>query len=174
MRVLQAILMMFVFSMNNAQGATITSANSGNWSDPSTWDCACVPSAADNVVIGTHIITVNQDATITDLEVTIGGILTGNGKILVITGNLNIDGVIAGSLNVISSGTGNISGSGLVNTSGTVTFTGGDKTFSTGTSVDNPATTLSDFIIDAGVTITNNGFLIAGAKIYGNAASKQY
>lgn len=39
----------------------ITSIATGNWSSPTTWDCNCVPTATDNVVIDTpHTVTVNS------------------------------------------------------------------------------------------------------------------
>jgi hypothetical protein len=39
---------------------TVTSVNSGNWSSPTTWDCNCVPTSIDNVVIDTpHTVTVD-------------------------------------------------------------------------------------------------------------------
>ena len=48
------------FVILSTQAATITSVQSGNWSNNNTWDCNCVPVAGDNVIIGTHIVTVNQ------------------------------------------------------------------------------------------------------------------
>ena len=40
---------------------SITSIATGNWSSPTTWDCNCVPTATDNVVIDKpHTVTVNS------------------------------------------------------------------------------------------------------------------
>ena len=148
------------FVILSTQAATITSVQSGNWSNNNTWDCNCMPVAGDNVVIGTHIVTVNQNYSITDIEITVGGIITSGGKTLTITGNLTIDGAISGGVNVNLSGTNIISGSGVMSTNGNIDMTGGNKTITAGASIDLSAASLSTINIDAGVTVTNDGFWI--------------
>jgi glucose/arabinose dehydrogenase len=46
----------------------IASVQSGNWHNPSTWDCGCVPTSATDVVIDTgHVVTVGQPASLRSL-----------------------------------------------------------------------------------------------------------
>jgi hypothetical protein len=52
----------------------ITSVNTGNWSAPTTWNCNCVPTSSDNVIIDTaHTVTI--DATSSAKSVNVKGIL---------------------------------------------------------------------------------------------------
>ncbi len=48
---------------------SIQTLQTGNWSDPATWDGNVIPTSADNVIIGSgHIITVDADASCLDLS----------------------------------------------------------------------------------------------------------
>jgi len=48
---------------------SIQSVQTGNWSDPATWDDGIVPGVEDNVIIGSaHIVTVDVDASCIDLS----------------------------------------------------------------------------------------------------------
>jgi len=44
---------------------SVNSISSGNWNQPGTWDCGCVPTFQDDVnIMPSHVITVNQDINI--------------------------------------------------------------------------------------------------------------
>ena len=48
----------------------ITSIASGNWENPATWDCSCVPSSSSNVIVATgHTVTVNGATTVNNLSI---------------------------------------------------------------------------------------------------------
>lgn len=87
----------------------IQSIATGNWSATSTWDCACVPTATDNVQINnTHNVTVDATYSVTNAGVVAGGTLTvpaaGN---LTVTGGLTLIGTYVnngGTLSVPNAG----------------------------------------------------------------------
>ena len=77
---------------------TVISITTGNWNDPGTWDCNCIPTSADNVIVDeTHTVRIrNGNANSNDL--TIGGGTSGrlryvrnNARTLNINGNLVIN-----------------------------------------------------------------------------------
>jgi hypothetical protein len=59
--------------------SVIESVSSGNWNNPSTWNCNCVPSATDEVIVRSgNIVTLNQNATVKYLQVKGNLLLNGN------------------------------------------------------------------------------------------------
>jgi hypothetical protein len=77
---------------------TVISVITGNWNDPGTWDCNCIPTSADNVIVDeTHTVRIrNGNANSNDL--TIGGGTSGrlrfvrnNARTLDVNGNLVIN-----------------------------------------------------------------------------------
>jgi len=79
-----AILLAFA----NYLQAQIQSIASGDWSDPDTWDCACVPATTDEVTILTgHVVTLSSPVSID---------LPGN---LDVIGTLNLNQAFGGSAN---------------------------------------------------------------------------
>ncbi|MDH5608151.1 MAG: hypothetical protein OEY56_01620, partial [Cyclobacteriaceae bacterium] len=88
----RVILMFFilVFIADFFAGAqTRTSVQSGNWGSASTWDCACVPGAAESVIISSgHTVTLNANASITNFTINSGGAFNYNGFTLTVTGTV--------------------------------------------------------------------------------------
>lgn len=80
---------------------TVRSIVDGDWSDPNTWDCACVPSSLDNIFVR-HDVSLGADFTSDNgafIVVEIGGKLSVlNSYALTIDGDLNNYGTIMGNL----------------------------------------------------------------------------
>jgi hypothetical protein len=101
--------------MVNSTAATLTwIGGNGDWSIPSNWDGARVPSLFDVAVINSGVVAADWESTVTGLTLT-GGRLEGVGEIRV-TGNFTWTGGSMGS----SFGFGKI----IVEASGTATFAG--------------------------------------------------
>jgi hypothetical protein len=109
-------------SQETLPAGVITSASTGNWSDPATWDPAIVPNNTNNVVITNgHTVTVNSTGSFNNL--TVNGSLafqafTLTGKDVTITET--------GSISVASGSTANISTSGNISNNGTFDFFASD------------------------------------------------
>jgi hypothetical protein len=55
---------------DSAWAATCTSTGSGNWNDPTVWDCGVVPGAGDDVtILSIHQITLTQDESINNITI---------------------------------------------------------------------------------------------------------
>lgn len=79
----------------------IESVVSGNWSNPSTWNCACVPGQNDDATIKNgHVVTLDVNSSINDLVIESSATLSySNNRILNVFGDLNVNGTI---LNMVS------------------------------------------------------------------------
>ncbi len=90
----------------------VTTANSiasGNWNEPGTWDCGCVPTFQDDVNINSgHEITINQDVNFTSIFIDTAAVLTAeNGVVRSINFSgdwVNNGNFVANSSQVILSG----------------------------------------------------------------------
>ncbi len=129
-----------------ASCATITSTASGNWNSTSTWDCTCIPGAADDVTIE-HDVTVTNDFSVNSL--TLGqefspnadiGTLTisSNSTLTVATGTTDLDRsgnaltIDAGSSLIKTTGDLTISATGTITANGTLNVQSGGFTVSGG------------------------------------------
>jgi hypothetical protein len=77
------IALSFIPKANTAQ--TATSIANGNWTNPLTWNCTCVPINGYNVTIN-HNVTLN-----TSMAFSSGGITVNNGASLIQDASLNRD-----------------------------------------------------------------------------------
>ncbi|WP_298118827.1 T9SS sorting signal type C domain-containing protein [Flavobacterium sp.] len=99
---------------------SITSTQSGNWSNPATWVGNTVPTSADNVIIASgHVVT---------MDTTTGGINTRNSGT---TTTVDAGGTLATSVTYTNSGTTTINGTFQINQGG---FGGGAGTWTYGAS----------------------------------------
>ena len=88
------LLTMFLLLSFTAFSQTITSANSGNWADDSTWVGGTAPASGNDVVIA-HNVTCNSVKTANSLTVNTGVTLTvGTSGNLTITNSVTDDGTI--------------------------------------------------------------------------------
>ncbi|MBK9191228.1 MAG: T9SS type A sorting domain-containing protein [Crocinitomicaceae bacterium] len=114
------ILSTFIFTVSSTGSAQwITSAQTGNFSDPATWSCNCVPATTDSVIIYDHTVYMDSDLLVeggifqigvgpsvlvdanNEYEIKInGGYFINNGDVLAM--KLNLDsGKIANSGNLM-------------------------------------------------------------------------
>lgn len=163
-----------------ANAATYSTITDGDYFDPATWDCGCVPIGTDNVIIE-HQVSLYNNKAVTDVAIQAGGALTiysnsffiRNGLTLKSGGLLDIKsaGYVEMRDNLIwngtISGTGKImmnaiSGTCSINGSPTITFSGSME-FRNGTFILSPASVI-DFdtpmiIMKSNTTIENWGDL---------------
>ena len=88
------------------QSLDIHSITNGNWSDPFTWDCNCIPTQSDNVFIDPgHTVTVDIDGEVDSLTVESTATLVMNTPVnLDIIGSLDNNGtmnLVDGSISLI-------------------------------------------------------------------------
>lgn len=58
------------FTLAGETISTIASVQTGNWSNPSTWDCNCIPTAFNDVTITAgHAVTIDQNAFTKELNI---------------------------------------------------------------------------------------------------------
>jgi len=141
------------------KAADITSSGSGAWNTAGTWDSG-VPVGTDNVIIDAgDTVTLDVSPSIVNLTVNAGAVLDLTSFNITITGNLIINGSIMGddgsTTRLFISGSGDISGTGSVESGWRTSITGdrdilvgSDLTWSGGT---------QRFTIADNVTITNYG-----------------
>jgi len=58
--IVSSLCFLFVASVSVTSAATVTSVTNGNWLNPTTWDCNCIPQITDNIIIA-HNVTLNTD-----------------------------------------------------------------------------------------------------------------
>ncbi len=69
-----SFLLLGLIISNFAHSTPFTSVQSGNWTDPATWDQPGIPNSTDDVIIDGHLITIDN----TDGDVTINSITLTN------------------------------------------------------------------------------------------------
>jgi hypothetical protein len=155
----------------------------GDWLTTSTWDCDCVPSSTDNILINpldvvTHT-TNNTDLTMKHLTIETGGELQMNklNNDVIITGNFELDGSIylsESGTNLVFSSTSTstvIDGFGIIiiEDDGQVQIDK-NRTISPTSILTISNTATGEVVLGAGVTITNQGTIQFIAPVSGGNA----
>ncbi|MBN4066169.1 hypothetical protein JYT51_02445, partial [Candidatus Amoebophilus asiaticus] len=151
----------------------VTSVQTGDWNVTSTWDCNCVPTSSDHVVIdSTDTVTLTATSTITNFTINATGTLDNAANTFNITGNYTNNGTHAGTgVTNLQGGSTNISGTGTITITGALNITIGNKTILSST---NLTKSTGVFSIAAGLIIANNGTMTLGGNITGGDAASTW
>lgn len=77
-----------------AAASPLVSVSSGDWSNPTTWDCGCVPTAINDILIANGTTVQMASSTIHNLTIEEGGTLEGGtmSNVLAVSGDIEIYG----------------------------------------------------------------------------------
>ncbi|MEQ8324531.1 MAG: PKD domain-containing protein [Vicingaceae bacterium] len=150
------------------QAQVLTSVNDGLFLNPLTWDCTCIPSNTDTIVIESgDTVTLSINTTVGGLEIRSDGLLDNNGNRIEITDYYHNDGEHTGNGDIWLTGTNtNISGNGVVSNGNDIEIRNGNKNILAGT--DLYKTGGGQFIIRGALTVTNHGSITSERNINGN------
>ncbi len=150
----------------------IESITSGNWTNPSTWDCDCVPLRTDNVRINaSHTVGLTTGGSGTEVHnfiIESGGELDPNNRKMTIHSNFELDGTyLGGSKDLTMDGFGKYV-DGVGNLEQGIIFAA-DIYFATTADID---ITSGDIEVAAGINVSNYGSVKLSDNLVGlNAAS---
>ncbi len=154
----------------------IESVTSGDWSDPDTWDCSCVPLPTENVrILNGHDVTLidgGAGSEVNNFIINAGGRLTTNNRNFTVHGDFVINGFADGTSNKTFTLDGidkTIDGAGTVREGIVVPF--GNKSFEP-TAVVNLNS--GDLIIGSNTTITNYGRLNLADNLVGSTSTSKW
>ena len=168
--------MLLLISTTSVNAAVLTSAQTGNWTDGTTWDLNYVPLATDDVVIAAgHTVSIPNsagDQIVNNLTINATAILDNLNKALTVNGNYTNDGShtggVASQLNLDGIGT-IITGSGVINIDGITRIRNGNKTITA-----NLINSTGDMTIYGAITLTNTGTITIGGDINGTIAASTF
>ncbi|HEC43494.1 MAG TPA: hypothetical protein ENI20_11760, partial [Bacteroides sp.] len=155
--------------LNVEKYSGIKSILTGDWDNPSTWDCTCIPANTDNVIIssGDSVYLVAGTYTVQNLHVDSGAVLYQPNLNIYVQGNYRIDGEhagVAGGENIYLDGIDTeISGTGTISNATGLQMRYGNKTIPAGTRL----TKQGSYAYVAGdVIVTNYGEVTFTYRLY--------
>ncbi len=126
-KIIPALLMLGILIGLESFAQQRSSIGSGNWNDPSTWNCSCIPSSSDNVAVnsGHNVFLGSAGIAANNLAIMLGGSIGSGINDLTISGNLLINGSFDGMGDLVMTG-GNtgLNGQGLLTTTGNLRLQG--------------------------------------------------
>jgi len=151
--------------------ATIVSVQGGLWTAKTTWDCGCIPTSSDNVVISSgHKVSLGTNTVVNDLLIKSGSLLYNNKRQITITGDYIVDGDHVSMGGIVTALTGintSIGGIGTIHEDD-LAIMNGNKTIVASSNLTKAFGTIT---IYPGVTVTNKGIITVGGDIIGQSAS---
>lgn len=154
----------------------IESVTSGDWSDPGTWDCNCVPLPTENVrILNGHNVTLTEGGAgseVNNFIINAGGKLTTNNRNFTVHGDFVVDGFVEGTPNKSFTLDGidkTIDGAGTVREGIDIPF--GNKSLEP-TAVVNLNS--GDLVIGPNTTITNHGRMNLADSLVGSSATSKW
>ncbi|MFH1321155.1 MAG: T9SS type A sorting domain-containing protein [Bacteroidota bacterium] len=142
----------------------------GDWTNPATWNCSCVPVAGYNVRIkNTHTVTLTSTTTINHLIIDAGGILNDGGNYMFVNGDFTVNGEYSGTEDMELKGiSSTIDGTGIISHTGQISIVSGNKTILTSAILTKVSGNVR--ILD-NIMVTNNGNITLGGNLIGAATS---
>ncbi len=154
----------------------IESVTSGDWSDPGTWDCNCVPLPTENVrILNGHNVILSEGGAgseVNNFIINTGGQLITNNRNFTVHGDLVINGFVDGTVNKSFTLDGidkTIDGTGTIREGLEIPF--GNKSLEP-TAVVNLSS--GDLVIGPNTIITNYGRLNLAANLVGLAGTSKW
>ncbi|MBN4061630.1 hypothetical protein JYU20_00345 [Bacteroidales bacterium AH-315-I05] len=148
----------------------IKSIITGDWDQTTTWDCACIPTDIDNVIIDSNdVVTLTANEIINNITIYATGTLANSTFTMTVNGDYTISGTHSGSGQInldgasknIDGNTGSITNTALLRITGNKTILSGASITKSSGNVD----------IDGAFTVFNNGTITIGGNLTGGNAS---
>ncbi|MDN5211175.1 T9SS type A sorting domain-containing protein [Fulvivirgaceae bacterium BMA12] len=161
----------------NAQPFISNGTGGGDWSSGTTWNqSGATPGIGDNVIIlASDVVTLSGTVGCNDLQIDVGGSISGGTNTLVVNGDLVINGSISaiGTL-VVNKVSGIINGSGSVTVS-TNFIANNDHTISSGADLSITGNLqINDPTFFTPATLTNNGTLTISGNIAVGSSNESF
>ena len=146
---------------------SIRSVQTGDWNDPLTWDCNCVPASTENVVVSPgDSVYIVANTTIQNITIEQNGVLYQPDPLnLIVMGDYRVDGDHAGTGGVTADNiyldgfNTQISGSGTISNTSRIRIRNGNKTIIAGTDLTKPD---GEIYVHNNIVVTNHGEITMG------------
>lgn len=160
MKKFSTLILLALLGSMKVQSATFSSVSSGTWNAPATWtvtgvDADGIPDSDDDVTInGGHTVDLTGTGTFMNLTISPSGVLSGNGQLMNVYGNITNSGNVSGTLALKFFGSGIFSSSSTYTNPGDWYFYGSiSYTIAAGTNIKK----INYFHLNNTVTVTNLG-----------------
>ncbi len=150
---------------------SIRSVQTGDWNDPLTWDCNCVPVNTDNIVVSPgDSVYIVAHTTVQNITIEANGVLYQPDPLnLIVQGDYRVDGDHAGTGGVTADNiyldgiNTQISGTGIISNTSRIRIRNGNKTIIAGTDLTKPN---GEVYIHSNIVVRNHGEVTIGYLLW--------